>query len=40
MWPPPLSYAETRAGAGRRLPGSALRRLVFWRYLLVHREQA
>jgi hypothetical protein len=37
VWPPPLSYAETRAAAARLLPGSTLRRLLFWRYLLVYR---
>lgn len=39
VWPPPLSYAETRAESARLLPGSTLRRLLFWRYLLVYREQ-
>ncbi|WP_257003699.1 hypothetical protein [Streptomyces sp. SA15] len=39
MWPPPLTYAETRTEAGRLLPGSTLRHLVFWRYLLVYRER-
>jgi hypothetical protein len=37
VWPPPLSYAETRAESDRLLPGSTLRRLLFWRYLLVYR---
>ncbi|MGY0060133.1 class I SAM-dependent methyltransferase [Streptomyces sp. LZ34] len=37
VWPPPLTYAETRAEAVRLLPGSTLRRLLFWRYLLVYR---
>jgi SAM-dependent methyltransferase len=37
VWPPPLSYAETRAEAARLLPGSTLRRLLWWRYLLVYR---
>ncbi|OEV30988.1 methyltransferase [Streptomyces nanshensis] len=37
VWPPPLSYAATRTEAARLLPGSTLRRLVFWRYLLVYR---
>ncbi|MDG4858727.1 class I SAM-dependent methyltransferase [Streptomyces sp. T-3] len=36
VWPPPLTYAETRAEAARLLPGSTLRRLPLWRYLLVH----
>jgi SAM-dependent methyltransferase len=38
VWPPPLSYADTRREAARLLPGATLRRLVFWRYLLVYRE--
>lgn len=37
VWPPPLTYAETRVEAARLLPGSTLRRLLFWRYLLVYR---
>ncbi|OEV11858.1 methyltransferase family protein [Streptomyces sp. Amel2xB2] len=37
VWPPPLSYAETRAEAARVLPGSTLRRLPLWRYLLLYR---
>ena len=37
VWPPPLSYARTRAESARLLPGSTLRRLLFWRYLLVYR---
>ncbi|MGR3936545.1 class I SAM-dependent methyltransferase [Streptomyces sp. BRA346] len=37
VWPPPLSYAETRAEAARLLPGSTVRRLLLWRYLLVYR---
>jgi SAM-dependent methyltransferase len=37
VWPPPLSYAETRAEAARVLPGAKLRRLLWWRYLLVYR---
>ncbi|MGP4048061.1 class I SAM-dependent methyltransferase [Streptomyces sp. 2A115] len=36
-WPPPLTYAETRAESARLLPGSTLRRLLFWRYLLIYR---
>jgi SAM-dependent methyltransferase len=40
VWPPPLTYAETRTESTRLLPGSTLRRLLFWRYLLVYREQA
>ncbi|MFC9912686.1 class I SAM-dependent methyltransferase [Streptomyces sp. NPDC127197] len=37
VWPPPLSYGEARAESARPLPGSTLRRLLFWRYLLVYR---
>ncbi|MCH6159714.1 class I SAM-dependent methyltransferase [Streptomyces marispadix] len=37
VWPPPMSYAQTRAEAARLLPGSTLRRLLWWRYLLVYR---
>ncbi|WAP57022.1 hypothetical protein [Streptomyces sp. S465] len=36
VWPP-LTYAGTRAESARLLPGSTLRRLLFWRYLLVYR---
>lgn len=38
VWPPPMSYAETRAESARLLPGSTLRRLPRGRYLLVYRE--
>ncbi|WP_421108711.1 hypothetical protein [Streptomyces sp. NEAU-S77] len=37
VWPPPLSYDRTRAESARLLPGSTLRRLLLWRYLLVYR---
>jgi SAM-dependent methyltransferase len=37
VWPPPMTYAETRAESARLLPGSTLRRLPLWRYLLVYR---
>lgn len=37
VWPPPLSYGETRAEAARLLPGATVRRLLWWRYLLVYR---
>ncbi|WP_281393694.1 hypothetical protein [Streptomyces bathyalis] len=37
VWPPPLTYAETRAESARLLPGSTLRRLLLWRYLLLYR---
>jgi len=39
VWPPPLSYDRTRAESARLLPGSTVRRLLFWRYLLVYRAQ-
>ncbi|GLW69742.1 methyltransferase [Kitasatospora phosalacinea] len=35
--PPRMSYAETRREAAVLLPGCRMRRLLFWRYLLVHR---
>ena len=37
VWPPPLTYDQTRTESARLLPGSTLRRLLFWRYLLVYR---
>ena len=37
VWPPPLSYDRTRAESARLLPGSTVRRLLLWRYLLVYR---
>ncbi|MGW2325226.1 class I SAM-dependent methyltransferase [Streptomyces sp. NPDC001700] len=37
VWPPPLTYAQTRTETTRLLPGATLRRLLFWRYLLVYR---
>ncbi|GAB2957591.1 class I SAM-dependent methyltransferase [Streptomyces pseudoechinosporeus] len=37
VWPPPMTYAETRTESARLLPGSTLRRLLLWRYLLVYR---
>ncbi|MBC9728378.1 bifunctional 2-polyprenyl-6-hydroxyphenol methylase/3-demethylubiquinol 3-O-methyltransferase UbiG [Streptomyces sp. TRM68367] len=37
VWPPPMSYAETRTEAARLLPGATVRRLLFYRYLLVYR---
>lgn len=40
VWPPPLTYAETRAESARLLPGSTVRRLLWWRYLLVYRAPA
>ncbi|MBO1415475.1 bifunctional 2-polyprenyl-6-hydroxyphenol methylase/3-demethylubiquinol 3-O-methyltransferase UbiG [Streptomyces sp. FH025] len=35
---PNTTLADVRAYAARQLPGSSLRRLLFWRYLLVHRR--
>ncbi|MBV6701010.1 bifunctional 2-polyprenyl-6-hydroxyphenol methylase/3-demethylubiquinol 3-O-methyltransferase UbiG [Kitasatospora aureofaciens] len=34
---PAGSFAEVRAYAAEHLPGHRMRRLLFWRYLLVHR---
>lgn len=39
VWPPPLTYAGTRAEAARLLPGATLRRLLLWRYLLIYRAE-
>ncbi|KJK58623.1 class I SAM-dependent methyltransferase [Saccharothrix sp. ST-888] len=38
--PPQLTYDETRREAARLLPGSTVRRLLFWRYLLTYRRPA
>ncbi|MEU6343877.1 class I SAM-dependent methyltransferase [Streptomyces sp. NPDC046977] len=38
--PPTMSLTEVRAEADRLLPGSRVRRLLFWRYFLVFREDA
>ncbi len=38
--PPTLTYAQTRQEAAALLPGFRLRRLLFWRYLLVYRAPA
>ncbi|MFD7735198.1 class I SAM-dependent methyltransferase [Kitasatospora phosalacinea] len=35
--PPRMTYAETRREAAVLLPGFRMRRLLFWRYLLVYR---
>jgi len=35
VWPPPLSYAETRALARQALPGARYRRHLLWRYSLI-----
>ena len=35
VWPPPLTFPETRAIAERVLPGVAYRRHVLWRYSLT-----
>ncbi|SET90779.1 class I SAM-dependent methyltransferase [Nonomuraea wenchangensis] len=37
---PEMSLAEIRGEAAGLLPGARIRRLLFWRYLLVHREPA
>ncbi|MBA0052359.1 class I SAM-dependent methyltransferase [Streptomyces sp. AJS327] len=36
--PPETSLAEVRAAAAASLPGCRIRRLLFWRYLLVYRD--
>ncbi|MFF3560701.1 class I SAM-dependent methyltransferase [Streptomyces sp. NPDC002574] len=38
--PPTMPLSEIRAEAERLLPGSQVRRLLFWRYLLVFHEDA
>ena len=35
VWPPPLTFAETRAVAEQELPGVRYRRHVLWRYSLT-----
>ncbi len=35
VWPPPLTYADSRAVAEQELPGVRYRRLVLWRYSLT-----
>ena len=37
---PALTVSEVRAEAGRLLPGAQVRRLLFWRYLLLWRRPA
>ena len=36
--PPAMSLGEVREGAARLLPDARVRRLLFWRYLLVSRR--
>ncbi|GAA3205595.1 class I SAM-dependent methyltransferase [Actinocorallia longicatena] len=36
--PPLMTFDEIRAAAAARLPGARMRRLLFWRYLLVYRS--
>lgn len=38
VWPPPHSVADVRRIATAALPESSVRRLLFWRYLLVWRK--
>ncbi|WP_033257879.1 MULTISPECIES: class I SAM-dependent methyltransferase [Kitasatospora] len=38
--PPTMTYAWTRQEAARLLPGARMRRLLFWRYLLLYRAPA
>jgi len=35
IWPPPLSYRQTRSLAARVLPGVRYRRRLYWRYTLI-----
>ena len=35
IWPPPLTYRDTRRLAARLLPGARYRRRLYWRYSLV-----
>jgi len=35
IWPPPLTYRETRRLAARVLPGARFRRRLYWRYSLI-----
>lgn len=35
VWPPPLTYSQTRRVAGSVLPGATFRRHLLWRYSLV-----
>jgi SAM-dependent methyltransferase len=35
IWPPPLSYRDTRRLAARVLPGARYRRRLYWRYSLI-----
>jgi SAM-dependent methyltransferase len=35
IWPPPLTYRQTRRLAARVLPGARLRRRLYWRYSLI-----
>lgn len=38
--PPEMSLEEVRQEAGTLLPGASVRRLLFWRYLLVYRKES
>jgi SAM-dependent methyltransferase len=40
VWPPPMTYRETRRVAGSVLPGATYRRHVLWRYSLVWAKPA
>jgi len=35
IWPPPLTYRDTRRLAARVLPGARYRRRLYWRYSLI-----
>jgi SAM-dependent methyltransferase len=40
IWPPPLTYGQTRELAERVLPGCAFRRRMYWRYSLLWTKPA
>lgn len=40
VWPPPLTFAQTRRLAARALPGARFRRRLLWRYTLVWTKPA
>ena len=40
VWPPPLTYRDTRRLAARLLPGVRYRRRLYWRYSLVWAKPA
>jgi hypothetical protein len=38
VWPPPMTLRQIRQEAAALLPGSKIRHLFYWRYLLVYRH--